>query len=300
MLKSHRWIRLSQSHLGSDRFAKSRSERLFEQWFLIFFLLAEERVASCSFVFLPNRAHINPENNMNNVYAENSMNKVYANFQCNGMTRSNTRCKTMKRALTQASAYCKRHQHLQPLSHLSSFDQQISSFDQQMAYSPPMSPSNDDVKMFDAPPKAYHSGNSLLEDRLVELSRTCNATPHLIVYLQRRYMNMRDGAASLIGTLMLDDDEDDVGSSVSNHSDGARPVLQSRGPSALGEAFRFVFRVIAMILFVKFAVNANLSTFSSVVDAIANADSSTADLIANMLSNAALTNSSMVSSSSFL
>jgi hypothetical protein len=78
-------------------------------------------------------------------------------------------------------------------------------------------------------------------------------------------MNMRDGANSLIGTIMVDDD---VGSSVSNHSDSPRMQSMTTSPSYVMQMFKFVCTVIMAILFVKFAVNANLSMVSSVADTI--------------------------------
>lgn len=225
----------------------------------------------------------------------------------------------MKKAYGPEFAYCKRHiiktlesgSRNHPLAAYGSFgsDDKAQAFDESGAQqklpllSPqkqPPSPRSSTVPTqslhsYSAPTLVYSdsftSDNSILENRLVELARICNATPDLIVYLQRHYMNMRDGAASLIGTITRDVD-DDVGSSVSTHSDddGTKRGSTYTHRSAISYVillFKFVCALITAILFVKFAVHAQLSMMGNVVDAIAEtitmSSTSSVELIMRLL-----------------
>lgn len=192
-----------------------------------------------------------------------------ANYQCNGVTLSGARCKTMKKARSPHDAYCKRHAEpsLPP------------SRDYSMPIQPLASPTvyyGDDScwssNSGNTTSNTSHTSNSILENHLIDLCRMCNATPDLILHLQRHYMNMRDGAASLIGTIRMDHD-DDVGSSASNHSSDAQKLVVPQ-PTSFGyviQIVKFVFTVIMAILFVKVVANSNLTMITRIADAITNA-----------------------------
>lgn len=80
---------------------------------------------------------------------------------------------------------------------------------------------------------------------------------------------MRDGAASLIGTIRIDHDDDDVGSSASNHSiDPTKLFATPNGTSYVIQVFKFAITVIMAILFVKVAAKSNLTVISRFADAI--------------------------------
>jgi hypothetical protein len=197
---------------------------------------------------------------------------VRANYQCNGVTLSGARCKTMKKVSSPHDAYCKRH--AEPSLQSSPPSRDYSSMPVQPLTSPTVYYGDASCWSSNSgnSSNSSNSSNSILENHLIDLCRMCNATPDLILHLQRHYMNMRDGAASLIGTIRMDQD-DDVGSSASNHSSDARKLVvpQSTRSGYVIQIFKFVFTVIMAILFVKVVANSNLSMISRFADAITDA-----------------------------
>ena len=123
-------------------------------------------------------------------------------YQCNGVTKKGIRCSAHNSAVTPEEAFCKRHRN----EAVEAFSSRSTSFD-----------------------SSSGGENTILENRLVELARICNATPDLVLYLQRRFLDIRDGAASMIGTALYDDI--DAGSSVSAHSNERPSSAEPLPPS---------------------------------------------------------------------